>query len=366
MHLNAEDDRCTRIPVPWGARTGRAAVLAAPMAGVSDLPFRVLARHFGADVTWTEMVSAQGIIRNNPNTWVLLRGVGTLEGPVVVQVFGGEVDAVRSAVESVLGRCSPVGVDLNMGCPVRKVVRTGAGASLMCSPGRAASMVRSVRDVLDAHWQRPLLSVKIRSGWDEDRINAPEFAACMQSAGADLICVHARTRSVFYSGRADWSIIGSVVEGVRVPVAGNGDIEDGLDAEAMVSGTGCAAVMIGRAAIGRPWVFRRVRAHLEGEGDPGEPSPGEKLALAVLHVRMEAAYRGEPRGVAFSRRQLHRYVKGLPGSAGLRDEINRCGSVSSLVQLLTEYARQQSFTIHSPDAEQLGEMPRVLARISVD
>ncbi len=363
MNLSVQDDGRTQFGLPYSACTPRPAVLAAPMAGVSDLPFRVLAHHFGADMTWSEMISAQGIIRCNPNTWTLLRGVCASEYPVMAQIFGGEADAVRSAVERVLARHSPVGIDLNMGCPVRKVVRTGAGASLMCQPARAASIVSSVRDALDAHPERPLLSVKIRSGWDEHRVNAAEFAACMQGAGADLICVHARTRSMFYSGRADWDIIGRVVQHVRIPVVGNGDIENGPDAEAMLSETGCAAVMIGRASIGRPWVFRRVRACLEGEDDPGEPAPGEKLALAVLHARMESAFRGEPRGVIFSRRQLHRYVRGLPGSAGLRDKINRCDSVDSVVQLFSKYARRRSLALYSPDAEELSDMPAALARI---
>lgn len=364
MHVRTEHDGCAQVSVPWRACTGRPAVIAAPMAGISDLPFRVLAHHFGADVTWTEMVSAQGIIRGNPNTWALLKGVDAHGGPAMIQIFGGEVDAVRSAVESVLARYVPAGIDLNMGCPVRKVIRAGAGASLMCDPARAASIVTAVRDVLNSQGERPVLSVKIRSGWDEHQVNAVEFAARMEEAGADLVCVHARTRSMFYSGRADWKLIGDVVNHVGVPVVGNGDIKSGADARAMLSATRCGAIMVGRAAIGRPWVFRQLRASLEDdECYPGEPTPGEKLALALIHARMEAVFRGESRGVAFTRRQLHRYVRGLPGSAELRDHINRCGTIDSLEQLFREYAHRLCVPIHSPDADQLSEVSDTLAQI---
>ncbi len=321
---------------------------AAPMAGISDLPFRLFARHFGADFTFTEMVSAQGLVRKNPNTFEMLTGIRKTREPVAVQIFGSEPQAMAGAAEIILSALSPVALDINMGCPVPKVVRGGAGAALMCAPEAAEEIMSRVAGVIRASDPRPVLSVKMRSGWDEGRINAPDFAARMEESGADLISVHARTRSMFYSGRADWGLIERVVRRVGVPVLGSGDVCDGPDARDMLTQTGCAGVMVGRAAIGRPWVFRRIRTYLEEGSDPGDPPPGERLQLAVEHVKMEAALRGERRGVAFMRRQLHRYVRGLPGSSQLRDQMNRLESSAAVERVLTEYALRQGFCLQGP------------------
>ena len=322
---------------------------AAPMAGISDFPFRLLARHFGADFTFTEMVSAQGIVRDNPNTFELLRGIRQNREPVVVQIFGSEPRAMAAAAQAILSSVLPAALDINMGCPVPKVVKSGAGAALMCAPDVAESIVSRVADVLESHDPRPLLSVKMRSGWNDSSTNAPDFAARMEEAGADLLSVHARTRSMFYSGQADWELIGKVVRRVGVPVLGSGDVCTGPDARDMLSQTGCAGVMVGRAAIGNPWIFCRIRTYLDRGEDPGDPLPGERLWLAKEHVKMEAKFRGERRGVVLMRRQLHKYVRGLPGASELRDQLNRFESAREVELLLAEYARRQGFHQEGPN-----------------
>ncbi|MFO8059699.1 MAG: tRNA dihydrouridine synthase DusB [Bacillota bacterium] len=331
-----------------GSRSGPAVAGAAPMAGITDLPFRLLARHFGADFTFTEMVSAQGLVRGNPHTLELLRGIDCTREPVVVQVFGSEPAVMAAAAESILSTLSPAGLDINMGCPVSKVVKSGAGAALMRTPGVAARIVSRLAGVLGDCRLRPLLSVKMRTGWDAGEGDAAGFAARMEEAGAELLSVHGRTRAMLYSGRADWETIAEVVRHVSVPVLGSGDVCDGPDAVDMLSKTGCAGVMVGRAAIGSPWVFCRIASYLQRGEDPGDPPPGERLHVALEHLKMETKLRGERRGVVFMRRQLHRYVRGLPGSSELRERMNHLESFREVRQLVAEYAEGRGYHLEGP------------------
>ncbi len=340
----------------------------APMAGITDFPYRYLCRSFGADVLFTEMVSSQGIIRDNPNTWGMLRGIAESDEDVVVQLFGGDPAVMGAAAVRVV-ECVPVrAIDVNMGCPVPKVTRTGAGAALMCDAGLAFRVVSAVRDALEREGHRTAVSAKIRAGWDEERINALEVAQEVVRAGAETVAVHARTRQMLYSGGANWEWIREVKDGVGATVVGNGDVSCAEDARRMFASTGCDAVMVGRAAVGNPWIFR----HMQGSGgDPvGDcvPTAGKRLAMALFHTELEVRFRGERRALPFMRQQLHRYVRGMPRAAAVRDGINRCETLEHLRSLLEDYAAEIGCEVEESEvthlAESLPEMLRFSPKVS--
>ena len=242
-------------------------LLLAPMAGVSDEAFRTLCREQGADLTYTEMVSAKGLSYANEKTRHLLR-LAPGEDQVAVQLFGHEPDTMAY-------------LDINMGCPARKIVSKGDGSALMKDPALAASIVRAVRAAVS----RPV-TVKFRRGWAEGDETAPEFARRMEDAGACAIAVHGRYAEQLYRGRAEWGAIARVKEAVSVPVVGNGDVRSGADAVAITERTGCDAVMIARAAEGNPWLFAQAKAALAGEPEPDGPTVEERIALARRHARL--------------------------------------------------------------------------------
>lgn len=302
-------------------------VIPAPMAGVTDKAYRILAREAGCSLVCTEMVSDQALLYGNPKTCSLLDITGE-EGPVSMQIFGSDPGYMAAAAEIVEGRGAGI-IDINMGCPVPKIVKNGEGAALMREPEKAAAIVKAVVDKVKVP-----VTVKMRKGWDENSVNAVELARLVVEAGAAAVTVHGRTRSQFYAGKADWGIIAAVKRAVNVPVIGNGDICSPQDALAMLQETGCDGVMIGRAALGNPWIFSRTIHYLKtGELLPG-PSPAEKAAMALRHLELLVKTKGEKVAVWQMRKHAAWYLKGLRGAARLREQVNRAQTWEELKKIL--------------------------------
>lgn len=302
-------------------------VILAPMAGVTDLPFRVLCREQGAGCVVTEMVSAKAVLYNNKNTRELLQ-IDPAERPAAVQLFGSEPD-IMAEIAARLEEGPYDYIDVNMGCPVPKIVNNGEGSALMKNPERAkevlTAMVKAVK--------KPV-TVKFRKGFNDLSVNAVEFAKMAESCGVAAVAVHGRTREQYYSGKADWDIIRQVKEAVRIPVIGNGDIFTPEDAGRMLKETGCDGIMVARGAKGNPWLFGRINHYLDtGEVLPG-PSMAEIKAMILRHGRMLVQFKGE--GVAMREMRGHMawYTKGMPHSATLRNEINQVETLERFVELL--------------------------------
>lgn len=293
---------------------GRYPLWMAPMAGVTDRPFRTLVREQGCQLVFTEMISAKAIRFGNRRTMNMLDIQD--QNPVAVQIFGSDPEAVADAARVAQDE-GAVLVDINMGCPAPKIVGNGDGAALMKNPALAESLVRAAVAAVSIP-----VTVKFRSGWDETAINCVEFAQRMAAAGASTLTVHPRTRDQFYSGRANWELIGQVVQAVDIPVIGNGDIATGKDALDMLSQTNCHGLMVARGALGNPWLFREIHAALEGQ-DYQPPELNERVDMALRHFDMQLNYRGEHMGLVQMRKHLAWYLKGVPGGARLRQEIVR-------------------------------------------
>jgi tRNA-dihydrouridine synthase B len=289
----------------------------APMAGYSNWPMRLLCKSMGASLVFTEMVSANSLVFSKGKA--RMRTERFLESrpeekPLGVQIFGADPEVMARAAEMVEGQGADI-VDINLGCSVRKVLRAGAGAALLKEPEKAAAIFRKVRKAV----QVPL-SVKMRSGWDEDSVNAPEMARIAEAEGVDAVTIHARTATQRFSHHADWSLIAEVVSAVSIPVIGNGDVKSGRDVERMFSETRCQAVMIGRAARGNPWIFREAVA--DG-ADSGRPSAKEKHEVISLHYRLLIEHLGEHLATVNMRKHLAFYTKGMTRATELRERINR-------------------------------------------
>ena len=302
-------------------------LILAPMAGVSDLPFRLLCREQGAGLVCMEMVSAKAILYKNRNTEELLT-IDSKEHPVSLQLFGSDPDIISEIAKQIEERPFDI-LDLNMGCPVPKVVNNGDGSALMKNPRLAGEIIEKTARAI----KKPL-TVKIRKGFDDAHVNAVELAHIAQESGAAAVAVHGRTREQYYSGRADWDIIRQVKEAVRIPVIGNGDIFTPEDAGRMLKETGCDGIMVARGAKGNPWLFGRINHYLDtGEVLPG-PSMAEIKAMILRHGRMLVQFKGE--GVAMREMRGHMawYTKGMPHSATLRNEINQVETLEGFVELL--------------------------------
>lgn len=290
----------------------------APMAGVADRAYRIINREYGACYTVSEMISAKGLCYNDKKTEELCR-IETSERPCGLQIFGNEPEFMARAAEICL-KFNPDTLDINMGCPVPKVAGNGSGSALMKDRLLAMEIVREVKKVSSVP-----VTVKIRSGWDEDNINAVEFAESMEFAGADAIAVHGRTRNQYYSGRADWDIIKNVKKSLGIPVIGNGDVNSLDECLRMYDYTGCDLVMIGRASYGNPWIFKEISSYFSGsEFIP--PALDERLETMLYHIRLSIA--DKPEGVAMREARKHTawYLTGYYGSAKFRA---RCYSLSS-------------------------------------
>ena len=300
-------------------------VILAPMAGVSDLPFRLLCRQMGAGLVCMEMVSAKAILYNNKNTDSLME-IHPEELPVSLQLFGSDPDIISEQAKRIEERPFAI-LDINMGCPVPKVVNNGEGSALLKNP----KLVEEILTKLVKAVNKPV-TVKIRRGFDENSINAVEIARIAESCGAAAVAVHGRTREQYYSGKADWDIIAAVKDAVKIPVIGNGDVDSPQAAEAILKHTGCDGVMIGRAAQGNPWIFRDVVAYLEKGVIPEPPTNAEKKEIILRHAALQLEYKGEYTGVREMRKHLSWYTVGMPHSAKFRQTINTMESMEELVQ----------------------------------
>ena len=299
-----------------------------PMAGVTDLPFRLLCKEMGCDLMTTEMISAKGLMYNNHKTEILLL-TDEVEHPIGVQLFGSDPDIMAGEAEKIARDRDFDFIDINMGCPVPKIVGNGEGSALMKNPALAADIVRAMTSRIDIP-----VTVKIRAGFDADNINAPEMAKALEEAGAAAIAVHARTREQFYSGTADWSIIKAVKKSVSIPVIGNGDITSAEDVKRMKEETGCDSVMVARAAKGNPWIFREIKAGLAGEEIPPRPTLEEIKAMMKRHIELMVKLKGEYIGVREMRKHIAWYTEGIKNSARLRRLVCAATHTEELLQLV--------------------------------
>lgn len=302
-----------------------------PMAGVTDLPFRLLCKEQGADLIYTEMVSAKGIMYGNKNTNVLLE-VEEQERPVALQLFGSDPKIMSEQAKRIEHRNFDI-VDINMGCPVPKVVNNGEGSALMKNPGLVGEIVSAMTNILE----KPV-TVKIRKGFGMEDANAPEIAKVIEQSGAAAIAVHGRTREQYYSGEADWDIIRRVKESVSIPVIGNGDLFTPQDAKRMLEETGCDAVMFARGVRGNPWLFHQTKVFLETGKVLEKPSIHQVIETILRHADMQVAYKGAFIGLREMRKHVAWYMTGYPQSAKLRGKINEIEDMNSLKRLLEQYA----------------------------
>ena len=300
-------------------------VFLAPMAGVTDLPFRILCKEMGCGLVYSEMVSAKGILYDNKNTTELLE-VDAKERPVAVQLFGSDPDIVSEMAKKIEERPFSV-LDLNMGCPVPKVVNNGEGSALMKNPLLAGKIIEKTAKAI----QKPL-TVKIRKGFDDAHVNAVEMAKIAQESGAAAVAVHGRTREQYYSGTADWDIIAQVKQAVKIPVIGNGDVVDAASALRLFEQTGCDGIMVGRGAQGNPWIFREILAALEDREIPARPNRRELYEMIVRHAQLSCTYKGEYITVREMRKHLAWYTTGLPHAAALRRQINSMETMEELME----------------------------------
>jgi nifR3 family TIM-barrel protein len=308
----------------------------APMAGVSESPFRRLCRRFGADVVVTEFLSAEGIRRENVATLDKLR-FGADERPIGVQIFGAEPEAMGDAARLVTDVFQPEFIDINFGCPVKKVVKRNGGSGCLKDLNLVEQVIRAVSGATHLP-----VTVKIRSGWSEDTRDPVKIGLRCQDAGARAIALHPRTRTQMYSGAARWEEISALVAALEIPVIGNGDIKTAEDAARMQQETGCAAVMIARGSFGQPWIFDQTRALLEGKPKPDALPIERKFEVAMEHARMAESYEHDPRGAAIEfRKHLGWYVKGLPGSAELRKKLHAVDSFSEIEDIFAGYLERE-------------------------
>lgn len=302
-------------------------VIAAPMAGITDRAYRILAREAGCGLVCTEMVSDQALLYGNPKTCRILDVSGEVR-PVAVQIFGSNPDYMAGAAKIAESRGADI-IDINMGCPTPKIVKNGEGSALMKDPPGAEAIVRAVVERVKVP-----VTVKMRKGWDERSANAVEMAELVVGAGAAAVTVHGRTRAQFYSGKADWEVIAAVKRAVDVPVIGNGDIFHPQDAARMMEQTGCDAVMIGRAGLGNPWIFSRTIHYLRTGTLLPEPDPEEKLRTALRHLDLLIENKGETVAVWEMRKHAAWYTRGLRGAARARDMINKAASRDEIRNIL--------------------------------
>ncbi len=305
-------------------------VFLAPMAGITDIAFRELCSELGCGLLYTEMVSAKGLYYGSSNTESLMR-ISDLEKPVAIQIFGNDPKIMASACEIFNTRDDICMVDVNMGCPVPKIVKNGEGSALMKNPKLAAEIIKEMKKVST----KPV-TVKFRKGFDSNNVNAVEFAKYMEDAGIDAIAVHGRTREQMYEGKADWDIIRAVKENVKVPVIGNGDVFSPQDAMRIKKITNCDAIMVARGAMGNPWIFRQIMQAINGE-EVIYPTGVEKIEMCLRHLDLAVKYYNEIKAVREMRKHTGWYVKGLSNCAEIKNQINSKKSHEEVKTVLLGY-----------------------------
>lgn len=309
-------------------------VFLAPMAGVTDLPFRLLCKEMGCGLVYSEMVSAKGILYDNKNTTELLQ-VAAEERPAAIQLFGSDPEILGAMGKKI--ETYPIDIiDVNMGCPAPKIVKNGEGSALTKTPELVGKIVKALVES-----QSKPVTIKFRKGFDDAHVNAVEIAQIAEENGAAAVAVHGRTREQYYSGKADWEIIRHVKQAVHIPVIGNGDVFTPQDAKELMEFTGCDAIMIGRGAQGNPWIFKRTIHYLQtGELLP-EPTAEERVEKALRHAQMLMEYKGEYIGIREMRKHMAWYMKGLPGAAELRGKLNVTENMADMEALLRGYLEKR-------------------------
>lgn len=302
----------------------------APMAGVSDLPFRLLCKEQGAGLVYTEMISAKAILYNNKNTEALLQ-IEDQERPVSLQLFGEDPKIMAEMARKIEHLNFDI-LDINMGCPVPKVVNNGEGSALMKNPEKVEAIVSSIVKAI----HKPV-TVKIRKGFDENSVNAVEIAKIAEASGASAVAVHGRTREQYYHGKADWSVIRQVKQAVKIPVIGNGDILSGQDAQRMLSETGCDGFMVGRGIEGNPWLIKEIIDYLETGTSLPKQNIKTVVKMILRHARMQIEYKGEYLGIREMRKHVAWYTSGYPDSSKLRNQVNQIDCYEALENLLMNY-----------------------------
>ena len=303
-------------------------IFLAPMAGITDLPFRLICKEFGAGIVCTEMISSKGLFYNDEKTKLLLN-MQEEKRPIAVQIFGNDIKAMKYAANYVSDYADII--DINMGCPAPKVVKNGDGSKLLLNLDLAGKIVEEV-----VKESKVPVTVKFRKGWNEENIVAVEAAKTFEQAGASLITIHGRTREEFYAGKADWDIIRKVKESVKIPVIGNGDVKSPEDAKEMFEQTNVDGIMIGRAALGNPWIFRDIIDYLLGE-ELQEIENEEKLKIITKHIELAVKEKGEIVGIKEMRKHIAAYIRNMKDASKIRDYINKIENKDELISYLTEY-----------------------------
>ena len=308
-------------------------IVLAPMAGISNPTFIKIAQDLGVGLAFTELISSEAIIRNNAKTLEMLKGLDEITIPVGVQLFGSNPDTMAEAAKIITELYPNVFIDINMGCPVPKIaIKSGGGSALLKNPELIREIVTKVVAAVDVP-----VTVKIRSGWDSEHINAVEVAKIIEESGAKALSIHARTRAQGYSGKADWNIIKEVVKNVSIPVIGNGDVQSCYDAKKMLDDTKCSAVMIGRALMGNPWLIKECVDYLDKGALPKKVGFNEKIDMMEYHLNKLIENTSESQAVLEIRGHLLNYLKGLPENKEIKNNICKCKSSEEIIKILEEY-----------------------------